>query len=187
MSIYQRFAFFSAFAGLLSLISSCAKTDDGLQINVPATVTVNFSIPTVGAGDSIVREMTLTNVPAQLDSVIKSQHPALGVGDVQSCTVSACKLTLTNGSVQTVNNLSAFSSIGVQLTVSPLPYVSIGQKSIADNPSQVLEIPPVTVELKELLTRVSSVNIRVTGRSRRATTEPLYGKFSFTYLLKVSK
>ncbi|WP_142602053.1 hypothetical protein [Solitalea koreensis] len=154
--------------------SSCEKVKDLVTADVNLSMsTLTFDIPKTAQGSVAV---TTGSTAMDVNALIKaSAGEKFGVNNIRSLKITSCVLEL-NTAIIRDNDFSALQNVKVELSSNTnTNFVTLAE--VASNPTTTasrLEIPVnSTIDLKDYFS-ASNFYVRVSGATRRATTEPLH-------------
>lgn len=125
------------------LLTSCKKSVTLVNVNVPVTMQLGFTIP---AGETTGD--TSVTVYCNVDSIIRATNASFNASNIKSATATVVKASLSN--TDNFDNFGNVSSLSVMLTSGENP-TPITFAQVTNNPityASNLTIPVLDVELK---------------------------------------
>lgn len=170
---------------LLVVFGGCNKIKDAIKADVTLTMaSINFEIPVTAQGSTvnITRSTSL-----EVDALIKqSAGSNFGVKNIKSLKITSCELTMLSES-DASNSFGNLESCRLELSSSTSSnFTTLAE--VANNPegtSTTLNIPVnSSVDLKDYF-NASDFSVKLSGKTRRATTKPLTCKAIIKYTAQV--
>ncbi len=158
----------------------CDKVKDLVSVNLNLQMAaIEFSMLPQPEGTQNLAEFT---TQLNVDSIIKAKSPSLGINNIKSAKIKSCTIEVLNASGD--NHLGALSAYKVEMGGSGNWTIIAEQANNPEAPASTLQVPVnTTQELKPYFTG-SSFAYKLSGTTRRATTETLACKATIVFDVK---
>lgn len=166
------------------VLSSCSAIKDKLNIDIDmSSANVEFTIPIITAAGS--SSFGQTNIPVNIDSLIKANNAELAVGNIKSVKLKSCVVTMVDGDA--ANNFSALESCQASF-FSNTKTTPVTVASVSGNPdveAYTLNLPVNTsIDLKDYFS-ASSFTYSLSGNARKTTSKEIHCTATIRYTLNV--
>ncbi len=158
----------------------CDKVKDLVSVNLELQMAnIEFSIPPQAQGTQGLAEFS---THLNVDSIIKSKSPSLGVNNIKSVKIKSCTIQLLNASGD--DHFGALSAYKVELGSNGNWTIVAEQANNPDAASSTLTVPVNSAEDFKPYFIGSSFAYKLSGTTRRATTQTLACKATIVFDVK---
>ncbi len=167
-----------------TVLPACNKLKELAKVNLTLdNAKGEFDMPELTAIGEV--NLGTADTYINLDSLIKAENSDVSANNIRSVHMKSCTLVLTNGTA--INNFSALESCKLEIKSNKkTDYVQMA--SVTNNPdveAYSLNMPvDQSIELKDYFLNANVFTIKVSGKNRKMTTQPLHCRVELKYTLE---